>query len=254
MLADTYNLANLGFTLRDATGLGGLSRELPIAHVPGRLDSVALGDTETKPRAIGVLGWLSVPTLSAANLSLLSANCDELRWRLERESVQLIFDERHADRFYTATLLNPEEIHIPPAFHQRIRELRLQFLCADPVAYATSTTTVPFGATAAETPLGTAPCYPIITLTNPPDTLNIIARDWEGTERARLGLKDLTGAASVVIDMRWSGITVGGVAAPAKLIGTTDFFALDPTWASGLGASAVLATLETDVAATASAA
>jgi hypothetical protein len=251
MLADSYDLANLGFTLRDATGLGGLSRELPIAHIPGRLDSVSLGETETKPRSIGVVGWLSVASLSAANLALLSARCDELRWRLERESVQLIFDERHSDRYYTATLLNPEEIHIPPAFHQRIRELRLQFLCADPVAYATTLTTVAFGATAVQMPLGTAKSYPVITLTNPPDSLDIIVKNAAGTEVARLGLVDLTGATTVTIDNRWQIITVDGAAAPAKLVGTTDFFALSPLWATSL--SGPWGTLETSVAATASA-
>jgi predicted phage tail component-like protein len=248
MLADGYDLANIGFKLREPTGLGGLAYDLPIAHVPGRDDSVTIGEPEPKARTLTVVGSISVATM--ADLATLYSRVDELRWRLERESVQLIFPD-HTDRYYTATLLNPDEIRIPPAFNQRMRELRLQFLCPDPRAYATTETTVAFGATAVQMPLGNAKAYPVITLTSPPDTLDIIAKNAAGTEVARLGLVDLAGATTVTIDNRWQIITVDGAAAPAKLVGTTDFFALSPLWATSL--SGPWGTLETSVAATASA-
>jgi hypothetical protein len=253
MLADSYDLATLGFTLRDVLGLGGLVRDLPVAKIPGRIDSVALGEPQSRPRTITLIGMLSVATM--ADLEDLYENCDELRWRLERDSVQLSFSDLEVryggeTRYFNATLLNPEEIRIPPAFNQRMRELRLQFVCPDPVAYATTETTTAFSSTPVEIELGSAPSYPVITLTDPPLDIDLIVKDADGVEVARLSLVDLYEAGIVVVDMRWQSITIDGLSAPETLVGTTDFFALDPRWATSLAGP--WATLQTSVACTAS--
>jgi phage-related protein len=135
---------------------------------------------------------------------------------------------------------------------QRMQGAAWTFLCADPYAYETTTTSIDINAGAAACAMGTGLVRPVITIVDPPDDLVVIYRNGAGTEISRLSLTHAAATGTLVIDCDLQSITLDGADANDWLDVDTggDFPVLD--WRDVI--ASVNPTLELSPAATAASA
>lgn len=230
VLIDGTDLKTLGLRVNDLPEIrDGLVTDYATGRVPGRIGVVHLSESnegQARERRITIVGHIIATAGSSAHATVLT-NLDSLKFRVERRDVQ-IRSTTPTDRYWTGrseSCITPTE---PPMHIQRGVGVRWTFLCEDPLAYATSETTVDFNAAATQCALGTGPSYPTITIVGPVTNPIIIYNDSGGTEVERTTLTVTVPAGQALIIDNWNQvITLDGADANDSLTGG-DFLVLDP--------------------------
>ncbi len=230
MIVDGFDLRTLGFESDAPAGWRDVppSRLQAIA-IPGRAGVSAIADRpQVEARALSLSG-----IQSASNAATLLTQFDQLKRRLSRREVQVVFPDR-SDRFFRARLESISASAIRPAFTQRAHHLRILLVCEDPRAHQTTESALAFGAATAM-PLGDAPVRPVLAIASPSNPV-IIYRDAAGLERGRMELT-ISSASAVTIDCdRLRIVDNAGDPRPEALTGG-DFLELDPADANAAGTS-----------------
>jgi phage-related protein len=231
---DGTDVSSFGLRIADAPGTrAGLIRDHALAYMPGRDGALYMGadaQGQARERRIVLASDLNVAHSSTAHATLLT-QLDELKWRIARRDVQIVFGDQDT-RYYTGRIERPDANHLAPVHTQRIVLLPLTFLCGDPLAYAVTQTTVTFTSAAAQCPLWTGLVYPLINVVGPvgPD-FDIIYRDSGGTEQGRTQITgSVPSGQTLAIDCANQIITLDGADANDMLVDSTssDFITLDP--------------------------
>lgn len=250
---DGTDVSSFNLRISDAPGSrAGLNRDHSLAYVPGRDGALYLGadaQGQARERRLILSGDLDIPYGTSSAHTALLAVLDELKWRIARRDVQIVFGDETA-RYFTARIERPDANHVHPLHSQRVLLIQLGFLCADPYAYAVTETTVTFTSSAAQCPLWTGLVYPLVNIVGPvgPD-FDIIYRDSGGTERGRTQIVgSVPSGQTLAIDSYNQLITLDGADAADMLVDSTtsDFIVLDPTHgATVVGAFPTLETTKT---------
>ena len=224
-----------GFNMRIADALGtraGLNRDHALAYMAGRDGAIYTGadaEGQSRERRIIVAGDLDIDYGTAAAHTALLTAIDELKWRIARRDVQIVFGDQDT-RYYLARIERPDAEHVFPTHSQRILIVRLGFVCADPRSFAVTQSTVTFTSSSAQCPLWTGVVRPLINVVGPvgPD-FDIIYRDSGGTEQGRLSIVgSVPSGQTLAIDCDNQIITLDGADANEMLLGSSDYVKLDP--------------------------
>lgn len=153
MKADGYDLSNIGFDVHDASTRRAFpTREWSAESVPGRAGRVLTDDEpQYAERELVVTGRLT--GTSDANFQ---SRRDELAARLDAAGIVEILFSDQTDRRYRARLKTIEHSQTSRSDTAR-DDVEITFDLLDPWAYETSISTVSFGSTRTQVPLGTAP-------------------------------------------------------------------------------------------------
>ena len=175
------------------------------------------------PRTFVVVGSIEVATPET-----FETNLDTLKYQLRSGTLTIITGNQDA-RQRSGTLVDfdatPYEGEI--ATHAQVT---LTIRCRDPIAYATSNTTVT-GTSASDITcaVGLYKSRPTVTVNNPTSPLVLTYKNASGTTRATMTITFPGSPAAIVVDMTKDGrtVTVDGTRHD-DYVTAGDFFALDP--------------------------
>lgn len=202
---------------------------------------LSTNEKQTRMRSIVCAGsqW-------GTDLADLTANLDELKYRLNKGEAQIIFADQPG-RYYKAYLDGDIEVEgIHPEMTRFVHEIQIPFICPDPRLYETANQNPTLSGDTAM-PLGTAPVGGVFTV--PATTFTLTYKHYDTTTLHTL---TVTGASAspVTVDMENESIVAGGVGQTDKIT-AGDFFLFDPndgdqvasefpTCASTVGSTTVL--------------
>lgn len=192
------DLRELGVRVTAADGWrSALARQFPVAEVPARDDAVSLSDRAlTLPRRIVATGWQE-----AESVQELRSLRDELAWLLSLEdSTFSVVDA--PDRFLRANVVSLDMPPLGPAFVHTSQRISFVVEARDPRWYSTEETVVALSAAPAACPVGSAPVRPVVTISGPADSPELVLRTSGGVELTRLSFAgySIAGGASLVVD------------------------------------------------------
>lgn len=196
--------------------------------------------------------FVGVFELNAANPTTLEANWDAFKYALYAASVTIISGNQEARQRSGVVLGTPTKLTAPQR-DRLLAEVRIR--CRDPLAYATSSTTVSGAVnTDVDTPLGLAGSFPVITITSPSTGFTVTYKNSASATVQSMVFAFAGTPTTFVIDCANLTITVDGVRHDEYLT-AGDFFALNPydgvpstsSWpklrtSSGSGGTAISAT------------
>lgn len=174
--------ADLGFYLADAPDLLGEGTRTPqtVAVPQGVGTLLSSAPVSVGPRSLRLSGYVSSNTLAGARATL-----DTLKAHIGSGIVELK-SAWATDRVVRGVLISATAGPSSQSWLGRL-SVDVDFLCFDPFAYAIAPSTVAFGSTATEIPLGTAPSRgsswwsAIITITGAATTPTLTEYDATGT-------------------------------------------------------------------------
>lgn len=190
------------------------------AVMPGR-GTVATSLTPTPDP----LDLVAVLELNAANDQALEDAWDAFKFALYGATVTVIAGNQEARQRTGVVLGSPSKI--PSPVRDRLQaEIRIR--CRDPLAYATSATTVT-GAinTDVDTPLGLAASLPVLTITSPSTGFTVTYKNSASATVQTMTFTFAGSPTTFVIDCANLTVTVDGVRHDEYLT-AGDFFALNP--------------------------
>jgi hypothetical protein len=212
-----------GVVVSDVQGWAGLTElNFPTLAIPGVPGETIIGPPVERPRRVSLKGWIIGTSAADARAKL-----DALHLALVPGlSVQLSTQD-YSTRALTARVVDVGINGSGPVFLQRKIPVNLDFICHDPYWYDTAAQNI---AAATAMPLGSAPNYPVITLTASGAvasvTLNYRKNDNSLISSLSIGTA-LVSTDVLVVDNLNKTIKKNGV----SVIGTItsgDFFIADP--------------------------
>jgi len=236
LMVDGFDLSTLDFRVQSMAGHRNMPEATwPNAPVPGRYGPVLLSyEAQRQARPITVRG-----VFDSTSLVSLYANMDAAKARMDGalRTYTVVDNEAREHRAY---LLKWDAQGLPPELATPRTYVTLTLWCPDPRAYSTVDTVVNFGATATDTPLGTAPTHPVIRVAGAASAPALVYKSSTGGERGRVTLNTtLSSTDWVDIDMGAGTLLNKAGASVSAVYATTvsGFFALDPLdgtyWSSG---------------------
>lgn len=222
------DLSTLGFHLSRANGWKDApKRSRATAVRPTRAGALRTGADVEAPRTLTLEG-----TIIAADADGVRTAIDELRAAILRTQPATIILPDAPTRYLLAWLDGHTiDAGAGPSMIQRMLTTRFDLSLLDPYAYDVAQQTITLGAGVNRAPLGTAPSFPVITISGAATNPIVTLKRWDGTTLATLGLTLTTIAGdTLVIDMDAKTIKKNGASVLANLT-SGDFFALDPATA-----------------------
>jgi phage-related protein len=233
MLVNGTDLGTLGFVLTAAPGWRDAPpRSTPSVVRPGRAGAYRSAATQENARKVTLQG-----VVRGASAALARATIDAIRALLIATQPATLTFPDDATRFVSGYLDQfVTDIGNGPSMIATALGARLDFSLLDPYAYDVTPQTLVNGARA---PLGTAPSFPVFTITGAAINPSLALYRYDGTILATMGLTLTCVAGDVlVIDMDRKTIMKNGVSVLSALT-TGDFIVMDPALAqNGLGVSA----------------
>lgn len=232
-----YDLSQSGFVLDMVNGhrsVPPISR--PDIEIAGRIGSVLLSQEETfEPRKIKIDGYVFGDTAPD-----MMANIEELTARLTQSGdleIKIADDE---SRLFYGRLTSMPDTPLRPALLADKTRYAIQLTCYDPRAYATGPSTLGFGSTAADVPLGTAPSGGIVRVSGAASAPSLVYRSSTGGELARITL-NTTLSSTQYVDVDLDNFTLksaaGGSVAAIWASSVSEWFFPNPAdgeyWSSG---------------------
>lgn len=222
------DMATLGFRLARATGWKDApGRTRATAVRPTRAGALAASSDAESPRTITLDGTIIGADADAARTAI-----DQVRATILRtQPAELILPD-NPTRYLSAWLDgHTVDAGQGPSMIQRMLSTRISLTALDPYAYDLVAQTITLGAGVNRAPLGTAPSFPVITISGAATNPILTLKRWDGATLATLGLTLTTiGGDTLVVDMGAKTILKNGASVLASL-SSGDFFALHPSTA-----------------------
>lgn len=198
----------------------GPSRSFDEAVIPGR-GAVRTSLTPTPDP----LDLVAVLELNAVSPTAVEAAWDAFKYALYGAAVTIIVGNQDARQRTGVVLGTPTKL---TTFERDRLLAEIRIRCLDPLAYATTATTVTAAVnTDVDTPLGLAASLPVITLTSPTGTFTITYKNSASATVQTMTLTVPGSPTTVAIDCANLTVTVDGTRHDAYLT-AGDFFALNP--------------------------
>ena len=240
LYVNDFDVTRLGITVSSVIQRhrAGLSFPDRTTALPGRVGTIALArEFESSPRRLTVQA-----TQSSSSAEQLVTDINEFKRRCYAGTVELRFSD-DPNKVYLARCEDIDVTPMAPALRKSgvtVHQIRVTFLCQDPLIYDRYATVAAFSTAPGEMPLGSAPSLPTFRVFGPStgSGFTLTYKNAAGTAQAAF---TLSGAAAVMSSTEYITINTelatvvhsDGANLQTIMSSTSAYFSLDPQDAAG---------------------